>query len=228
MSAPADARTIADIEARLFQQRLGEQRLVLARAAAMVPAPAEPPAAPAAPASELDAACAAIEASLTDVLAAAASGLHSLADCPTADALAEQRASLLLCHTRHVRELINEAALLHRLLAHSTAHPVGDVALALEAYFAGLIASLGLKLEITRAEMHHALYSPEVAAAVQRLWQLLADREQSLAREQAALDERLAIYRDAGAEFREIADAYAGVLAETERVRQDIARLAEI
>ncbi|KAJ2885794.1 hypothetical protein IWW38_005286, partial [Coemansia aciculifera] len=71
--------------------------------------------------------------------------------------------------------------------------------------------------------MYQTLYTPAVVDATARLRGILDSKHASLAKEHSALNERLAIYHDAGPEFREIASAYARVLKETEHIRQDIA-----
>ncbi|KAJ2466894.1 hypothetical protein EV174_006471, partial [Coemansia sp. RSA 2320] len=143
------------------------------------------------------------------------------------DAGAEQ-SRLLHMHARLVDELIAESALLAELSRHCADHSIHDVARGLERYFAGLIDSLTLKLQLVAAEMYQALYTPEVVHAIGRLRAILDDKQAALAKEQAALAERLAIYRDAGREFQEIASAYSSVLQETDLIRRDIARVEQL
>ncbi|KAJ2008833.1 hypothetical protein GGI04_000945 [Coemansia thaxteri] len=155
-------------------------------------------------------------------------GLAQLPPYPSElDAGAEQ-SRLLHMHARLVDELIAESALLAELSRHCADHSIHDVARGLERYFAGLIDSLTLKLQLVAAEMYQALYTPEVVHAIGRLRAILDDKQAALAKEQAALAERLAIYRDAGREFQEIASAYSSVLQETDLIRRDIARVEQL
>ncbi|KAJ2768810.1 hypothetical protein IWQ56_002796 [Coemansia nantahalensis] len=141
---------------------------------------------------------------------------------------AQEQCLLLAAQAHLVDELAGEAELLAALCRHATDHPIRDVARGLERYFGGLVDSLSLKLHITAAEMHHTLYAPDVLAAAARLGAILGAREAALAKERSALDERLAIYRDAGSEFQEIALAYAAVLKDSDQIRRDMARVAQL
>ncbi|KAJ1813302.1 hypothetical protein LPJ75_003246 [Coemansia sp. RSA 2598] len=155
-------------------------------------------------------------------------GIEQLNSYPSSSDVASEQCQLLLAHVDYIDALFSEHRLLSQLCQHAAANPIYEVAQGLEKYFGGLITSLSLKLEIAAAEMHQTLYSPEVSQAINRLWGILKAQEAKLTKEHAALSERLAIYRDAGAEFQEIAAAYTHVLAETEKVRQDIARVSQI
>ncbi|KAJ2868076.1 hypothetical protein GGH94_000344 [Coemansia aciculifera] len=158
-------------------------------------------------------------------------GIPSLSLLPTYpseyDIEAEQ-CLLLRAHSQLVAELVSEAELLSALCQHNKSHPIYDVACGLESYFGGLIDSLTLKLKLVSAEMYQALYTPAVVQATARLRAILDAKQASLAKEHAKLNERLAIYRDAGSEFQEIASAYARVLKETDHIRQDIARVSQL
>ncbi|KAJ2345788.1 hypothetical protein GGF43_005134, partial [Coemansia sp. RSA 2618] len=152
---------------------------------------------------------------------------HGVMNARESDVVSAQ-AALLSTHAQCIGELANEAELLAALSRHAADHPILDVARGLERYFGGLIDSLSLKLQIIAAEMHHTLYSPEVLQAAGRLRGILRTREAELAKEQGVLDERLAIYRDAGSEFQEIAAAYSAVLRDTDQIRCDIARVSQL
>ncbi|KAJ2690024.1 hypothetical protein IWW39_000990 [Coemansia spiralis] len=155
-------------------------------------------------------------------------GLSLLPAYPSEHDVEVEQSRLLRAHSRLLAELISEAELLSALCQHSKRHPIHDVARGLESYFGGLIDSLALKLRLVSAEMYQALYTPAVVQATARLRALLDARQASLAKEHAKLNERLAIYRDAGSEFQEIASAYARVLKETDHIRQDIARVSQL
>lgn len=155
-------------------------------------------------------------------------GRELLLSYPTDTELAREHAQLLLAHVQCVAELINEAELLTRICQHTAAHPIYQVAHGLESYFGGLIASLSLKLQLTNATMYKTLYSPKILRALEALHNIMTEKESSLQKERATLEERLAIYRDAGSEFQELASAYSAILNETEQVRQDIARVSSL
>ncbi|KAJ2590284.1 hypothetical protein H4R99_007157, partial [Coemansia sp. RSA 1722] len=155
-------------------------------------------------------------------------GIQQLDSYPSSNAVVSEQCQLLLAHADYIGVLISEHQLLCQLCKHAAANPIYEVAQGLERYFGGLITSLSLKLEIAGAEMHRTLYSPEISQAAARLWDLLKSHEAKMAKEHAALSERLAIYQDAGAEFQEIAAAYTRILEESEKVRQDIARMSQI
>ncbi|KAJ2734478.1 hypothetical protein IW152_002256 [Coemansia sp. BCRC 34962] len=155
-------------------------------------------------------------------------GLSSLPTYPSEHDVEVEQSRLLRAHSQLVAELISEAELLSALCQHNRNHPIHDVARGLESYFGGLIDSLTLKLKLVSAEMYQALYTPAVVQATARLRAILDARQASLAKEHAKLNERLAIYRDAGSEFQEIASAYARVLKETDHIRQDIARISQL
>ncbi|KAJ2840924.1 hypothetical protein GGI22_008130, partial [Coemansia erecta] len=83
-------------------------------------------------------------------------------------------------------------------------------------------------LKIIAGDMRQTLYSPATTKALKSLQTILKEREASLKRERSALDERLAIYAQAGSEFQDIASSYAAILKESDQVRGDIARIAEL
>ncbi|KAJ2438281.1 hypothetical protein GGF42_008348 [Coemansia sp. RSA 2424] len=155
-------------------------------------------------------------------------GLSSLSAHPSELDVEAEQCRLLRAHLQLVSELVSEAELLSALCQHSKSHPIYDVACGLESYFGGLIDSLSLKLRLVSADMYQALYTPAVVHATTRLRAALDAKHASLAKEHSALSERLAIYHDAGSEFQEIASAYARVLRETDRIRQDIARVSQL
>ncbi|KAJ2854154.1 hypothetical protein J3B02_002814 [Coemansia erecta] len=155
-------------------------------------------------------------------------GIELLNSYPSSNDVANVQCQLLLAHVDYISVLFNEYRLFFQLCKHAAANPIYEVAQGLERYFGGLITSLSLKLEIAAAEMHQTLYSPQVSQAIARLWDILKAQENKMTKEHAALSERLAIYHDAGAEFQEIAAAYTLILAEAEKVRQDIARVSQI
>ncbi|KAJ1931223.1 hypothetical protein GGF37_007465, partial [Kickxella alabastrina] len=142
-------------------------------------------------------------------------GIKLLEEYPSEEDVVGEQCHLLAAHAQHIGELVQELELLSALYQHSAAHPIYEVARGLESYFGGLITSLALKLDIIAADMHRTLYAPDVSRAVERLWEILKAQERRLVKERASLDERLAIYRDAGSEFQEIATAYSAVLTET-------------
>ncbi|KAJ2162736.1 hypothetical protein GGF46_000461 [Coemansia sp. RSA 552] len=180
----------------------------------------------AAPSADTSDICACIEAK--QVAVAQLPGIEAVGAGPKEPDVAKSQCQLLSTHAQYIGELVSEAELLAGLCRHATDHPIYSVARGLERYFGGLIDSLSLKLQIIAAEMHQTLYSPDVLRAIESLAGILRAREASLASEQSALDERLAIYRDAGGEFQEIATAYSAVLRATEEIRRDIARIAQL
>ncbi|KAJ2540484.1 hypothetical protein EV175_006227 [Coemansia sp. RSA 1933] len=141
---------------------------------------------------------------------------------------ANEQCRLLTTHAQYISELASETELLARLWLHTKDHPIYEAARGVEMYFGGLIDSLSLKLKILAGDMHQALYSPSTTEALARLRKMLATKEAGLRREKAALDERLAIYAQAGSEFQDIASAYAAILKECDQVREDIVRLSEL
>ncbi|KAJ2746746.1 hypothetical protein GGI20_001076 [Coemansia sp. BCRC 34301] len=154
-------------------------------------------------------------------------GLAVLPTYPSELDVETEQCRLLRAHLQLVSELVSEAELLSALWQHK-GHPLYNVACGLEGYFGGLIDSLTLKLELVSAEMYQALYAPAVVDAAARLRAILDGKHASLTKEHAVLSERLAIYHDAGSEFQEIASAYARVLKETDRIRQDIACVSQL
>ncbi|KAJ1733506.1 hypothetical protein LPJ61_001522 [Coemansia biformis] len=164
----------------------------------------------------------------TQAAVAALPGLQQLAAGPHAHDVAGEQCLLLSAQAHLIGELAGEAELLAALGRHAAGHPIHEIAHGLERYFGGLIDSLSLKLQIVAAEMYRTLYAPEVLAAAARLTAILRAREAALAKEQSALDERLAIYRDAGCEFQEIALAYTAVLKDSDQIRRDIARVSRL
>ncbi|KAJ2475314.1 hypothetical protein IWW56_005477, partial [Coemansia sp. RSA 2131] len=155
-------------------------------------------------------------------------GLTSLAAITQESDVVSAQCVLLSTHAQCIGELASEVELLAALGCHAVDHPILDVARGLERYFGGLIDSLSLKLQIVATEMHHTLYSSDVLQAAERLCSILRSREAELAKEQSALDERLAIYRDAGSEFQDIAAAYSAVLRDTSQIRRDITRVSQL
>ncbi|KAJ2785500.1 hypothetical protein GGI15_001894 [Coemansia interrupta] len=155
-------------------------------------------------------------------------GIELLAEYSTKQEVVSEQCQLLVAHAGYIEELINEYRLVTQISQHAAAHPVYEAAHGLESYFGGLIISLSLKLEIVAADMHSTLYMPEVARAIEELWEIMQTHDQKLRKEQSALDERLAIYRSAGSEFEEIAAAYSAILAEADQVRLDIERISRI
>ncbi|KAJ2380447.1 hypothetical protein H4S02_006683 [Coemansia sp. RSA 2611] len=155
-------------------------------------------------------------------------GLSLLPSGPCEQDVVSAQCALLSAHAQCIGELTAEAELLAALGGHAADHPIYGVARGLERYFGGLIDSLSLKLQIIAAEMYHTLYPPEVLQAAERLRSVLCAREAELAKEQSTLDERLAIYRDAGSEFQEIASAYSAVLRDADQIRRDIARVSQL
>ncbi|KAJ2144817.1 hypothetical protein IW136_001217 [Coemansia sp. RSA 678] len=155
-------------------------------------------------------------------------GLASLAAGTQESDVVSAQCVLLSTHAQCIGELASEVELLAALGCHAADHPILEVARGLERYFGGLIDSLSLKLQIVATEMHHTLYSSEVLQAAERLCGILRSREAELAKEQSALDERLAIYRDAGCEFQDIATAYSAVLRDTSQIRRDITRVSQL
>ncbi|KAJ2801125.1 hypothetical protein H4R20_003798, partial [Coemansia guatemalensis] len=147
---------------------------------------------------------------------------------PTAQTVVEAQHTLLSAHAQHISALVDEAEALAVLGRHSSGHPVHTIGRGLERYFGGLIDSLSLKQQLVAAEMHYTLYAPRVLEAAERLSGILRDRQASLAKEQSELEERLAIYRDAGGEFAEIAAAYSAVLRDMDGMRRDIARVRRL
>ncbi|KAJ1900656.1 hypothetical protein LPJ81_003898, partial [Coemansia sp. IMI 209127] len=144
-----------------------------------------------------------------------------------ADATDEQ-CRLLSAHAQYIGELAGETELLASLCSHAKSHPIHEAARGLESYFGGLIDSLCLKLKIIAGDMRQTLYSPSTTKALESLQTILKEREAKLKRERSALDERLAIYAQAGSEFQDIASSYAAILKESDQVRGDIARIAEL
>ncbi|KAJ1721692.1 hypothetical protein LPJ53_003819 [Coemansia erecta] len=155
-------------------------------------------------------------------------GIELLTEYSTKQEVVSEQCQLLVAHAGYIEELIDEYRLVTQISRHAAAHPVYEAAHGLESYFGGLIISLSLKLEIVAADMHTTLYTPEVARAIEELWEIMQTHEQRLRKEQSALDERLAIYRSAGSEFEDIAAAYSAILAEADQVRLDIERISRI
>ncbi|KAJ2026971.1 hypothetical protein H4S03_008454 [Coemansia sp. S3946] len=155
-------------------------------------------------------------------------GLSLLPTYPSEHDIEAEQCLLLRGHSQLVAELVSEAEVLSALCQHNKSHPIYDVACGVESYFGGLIDSLTLKLKLVSAEMYQALYTPAVVQATGRLRAILDDKQARLGKEHAKLNERLAIYRDAGSEFQEIASAYARVLKESDHIRQDIARVSQL
>ncbi|KAJ2662638.1 hypothetical protein IWW48_001696 [Coemansia sp. RSA 1200] len=155
-------------------------------------------------------------------------GMHNSSELLDSASVAREQCKLLSTHAQYISELVAEAELLESLCRHTKEHPVYEAARGLESYFGGLIDSLCLKLRITAADMHQTLYSPSTTKALKNLYARLKEKETALMRERSALDERLAIYRDAGSEFQDIASSYAAILKECDQVREDIERISEL
>ncbi|PIA16284.1 hypothetical protein COEREDRAFT_87007 [Coemansia reversa NRRL 1564] len=147
---------------------------------------------------------------------------------PKVQTVVEAQHALLNAHAQHIGALVEEAEAVAVLMQHNSRHPMHVIGRGLERYFGGLIDSLSLKQRLIAVEMYHTLYAPRVLEATERLSGILRDRQTSLAKEQGELDERLAIYRDAGGEFAEIAAAYSAVLRDMDGMRRDIARLRRL
>ncbi|ORX68625.1 hypothetical protein DL89DRAFT_181053 [Linderina pennispora] len=155
-------------------------------------------------------------------------GITELSGLPTPADAEHAQLDLIRAHVQYIAELTNEATLLCSLCALERSSPIYETAQALESYFGGLIHSLSLKLRIIAADMFNELYSAETVQALESLRGLLKTEEARLLKEQAVLDEQLAIYREAGEEFQEIAQSYARIVQETQAVRRDMADLQNL
>ncbi|KAI9503356.1 hypothetical protein GGI25_001792 [Coemansia spiralis] len=155
-------------------------------------------------------------------------GINQLSNYPDEFDVANEKCRLLVMHAQYIGELTTEIEILASLCKHSADHPIYEAAIGLESYFGGLIDSLCLKLKIIAADMHRTLYSPSTVKALEALHAILSAKEASLVKERATLDERLAIYREAGSEFQDIAIAHSDILKECDQIRRDIAQVSRL
>ncbi|KAF9175755.1 hypothetical protein BGX21_002653 [Mortierella sp. AD011] len=92
-------------------------------------------------------------------------------------------------------------------------------------YFAQMVESVVLKLEILRVSLQESVYNEDTVAQLTKARDILDQKHQALASQTQQNSALLHQYQSAGREFNMIVDAYADIMQRIEVVQDDIRRL---